>query len=470
MSGEARRDRHYELWKQESASLGRWAFGAVLFATVVLLRVIEPYVETSRTLVRDESRLTEQTKALRAEQRELANAEQLVDDIEKLYEDISDQPWRDSVEGLKRSLERLGEAYRVLEPLSLAELVELLGTSVIAPLGTEGLQIEQAAPERRRGTRRRGTRRSTRLEPLTPSTAAQFLSLGAVQGEGGSALSGRLVERVTNSAADRANTAVAEISGVIEEKVVRPLKRLVTNRGQTELGQALMPIVGQLQQGMVEWSRALLADPDWYRTADRKESVVSGLEEELRVYRTDFKGASDEARKRLRKGVRDRKSLTRKLDKEIEVLAATTERLAGVLDSGLPGWIRGVVSPAQMIQLYPPILLALGIVLIFKTSMTRRHYLAVRDQIYPDRVYRRDASLSSTWTLTHRGTSGTLFTIVVFVGLAALLWWFFVRGLDVALAWQQSELSRSQAGAFPWLAGLRLLGRWCTGAAHSRRF
>ena len=75
MSGEARRDRHYELWKQESASLGRWAFGAGLFATVVLLRVIEPYVETSRTLVRDERRLTEQTKALRAEQRELANAE-----------------------------------------------------------------------------------------------------------------------------------------------------------------------------------------------------------------------------------------------------------------------------------------------------------------------------------------------------------------------------------------------------------
>lgn len=459
MSDEARLDRHYELWQQESASVGRWVFGTLLFAVVVLLRVIGPYVETSHTLTQDRGQLSTQTTTQAAEQARLEQTERLATGVEKLYEDISRSPWQGSVDELKRDLERLGEAYRMLSVPSPAELAEALARSPRPEV--EVSQFEQVLPRRSRDSGRRG-RRSDPLEllPLTPWTAAGLLSLdaAAVGGLSPAELSALLEQRLKAAAQERADATVNEIAELVRNRVVGPLERLLGDSEQTQLGQALVPIVQRLEDGMMAWNRALLADAHWYRTVARKDSVVRGLNEELETYQRDFRRASTAARERLSASIGERKRLLRVIKAEIQALEKTTAHLAEVLDTALPEWIRGFVSPQQMIQLYPPALVLLVIVLVFKTGRARRHFLTVRDHRYPDGAYRQDAALSSTWTLVYRGVTGTLVTAVAFIGCALLLLWFFEGGTAAALEWFANHPGTGWADSRSWLERLRPVG------------
>jgi hypothetical protein len=473
VSDEARLDRHYELWKQESTSVGRWVFGVSLFAAMVLLRVIEPYIETSHSLTRDRAQLEVHTAVQSDEKGKLEETERLEARVGKLYEDISRSPWQQSVEELKRGLERLGEAYRLLADKAPAELGELLSRSP-EPTALED-DVSQLAPstERRRAdSRRRGGRRSDPLDsrPLTVSSAAELLALdaGAIDDVSSAEFSLLLERRVREVAQERAGATINEIARLVEDTVVAPLERLVGDSGQTQLRQELAPVVGKLKVDMEDWNRALLADSQWYRTVARKDSVVSGLVEQLDAYRRDFTRVATAERERLNESIGARRQVLREIRTEIKGLEETTEHLGEVLDTALPGWIRGLVSPEQMIQLYPPALLLLAGVLTFKTCTTRRHFVSVRDHLYADGAHRRDGALSSTWTLVYRGAIGTCVTAVAFVGCAALLLWLFDRGTDAALTWLANRPDAGWAGTGSWLERLRPAGwAWFVGVASA---
>lgn len=462
MSDEARFSRHYELWKQESASVGRWAFGTLLFAAVVLLRVIEPYVVTSYALTQDQDALASHSAAQADEKAKLQKTERLASGVKELYEDISRSPWLASVEELKRDLERLGEAYRMLVIQSPAELAETLAVGPEPAAGVDVSQFEPV-PERRRGdSRRRRSRPSAplALRPLTPHTAADLLSveaesIGLMTPVEFSAL---LEQRLKAVAEERADATINEIAKLVEDKVVEPLDRLVGDSKQTKLAQELVPIVRKLEDGMAEWTRALLADPEWYRTAVRKDSVVGGLEKELDEYKRDFSRVSTAELERLNESIGERKRVLHDVKAAIQSLKKTTKHLAGVLDSALPGWIRGLVSPEQMIQLYPPTLVFLAILLVYKATTARRHFVNVRNHLYPDGAHQRDAALSSTWTLVYRGATGTLVTALVFVGCAVLLLWLFDRGTDAALTWLANHPGAGWPHTGPWLERFRPIG------------
>ncbi len=96
MSNEATLERHYDLWKEESASVGRWVFGTLLFAAIVLLRVIEPYIETSQTLAQDQDRLAAHAASQSEEKATLKKTERLAKGVTRLYQGISQSPLRHS--------------------------------------------------------------------------------------------------------------------------------------------------------------------------------------------------------------------------------------------------------------------------------------------------------------------------------------------------------------------------------------
>ncbi len=462
MSNEATLERHYDLWKEESASVGRWVFGTLLFAAIVLLRVIEPYIETSQTLAQDQDRLAAHAASQSEEKATLKQTERLAKGVTRLYQGISQSPWRPWVEDLKRDLERLGEAYRLLATQSPAALADTLARSPEPAAEVDVSQVGPVPRRRRAEPRRRRSSRSDSLDmrPLTPQTAADLFSLDAeaLGLMSPAEFTALLEQRLKDFARERADATVNQIAELVENKVVEPLERLIGDSEQTQLAQALVPIVQRLKDGMADWTRALLADSEWYRTVERKDSVVRDLHKELDRYQRDFGRVSTAERERLEQSIAERRRLLRDLQAEIQALEKTTEHLAEVLDTTLPGWIRGLVTPEQMIQLFPPALVLLVSVLVFKAATARRHFVTVRDHLYPDAAYRRDAALSSTWTLVYRGMTGTMTTAVVFVGCAVLLLWFFDRGTDAALTWLANHPGAGWEDTGPWLQRLRPVG------------
>jgi uncharacterized protein YukE len=442
VSEETRLNRHYELWKQESTNVGRWVFGTLLFAAVVLLWVIEPYVPEAKEFAREERKLESSSAKQLEEKGMLDKTERLIDDVWDLYKGISGSPWQTFVDDLKRELERLGEAYRMLSDQSPTELAETLAQSPEPADDVDVSQVEQA------------------LRPLSSRAAADLLSLDAkAVGRMPPAEFALLLEqRLEEAAQKRADTTINKIAKLVENKVVGPLKELVEDSGQAELGEAFDPVFESLEEGMAKWTPALLADSDWYRTAERKDSVVRGLEKVLATYQRNFGETSNAERNRLKENIKTLAGRLQDIKAKIEMHNNEIKQLNEVLNTALPGWIRGLVSLEQVIQLYPPALVFLALVLVFKASTARHHFVTVRDHFYPDGAYWRDAALSSMWTLVYRGVTGTLVTAVTFVGCAVLLLLLFDWATDAALEWLAERPKAAWAHAEPWLMGLRPVG------------
>ena len=50
-----------------------------------------------------------------------------------------------------------------------------------------------------------------------------------------------------------------------------------------------------------------------------------------------------------------------------------------------------------------------------------------------------DAALSSLWTLTYRGRTGTFKTVAIYVGFVILMWYFYENGFIIFQKWQNTE-------------------------------
>ena len=321
-------ERHYELWKEQNKQMSRWAFGAVIFATLLLLKILAPYTNLSGRVAAQEAELRKVNADLKAIEGEREVLAKIGGRLDAVRATIDRQPWTAEKDRLILSLRELNQAHRTLSGAHPAQVLEAIREESLAPPGPIGRQI---APLPRQA------------HPL--AGAASVLQLDA--------------DRV------RAADASGAFRRLLEE----------------------------------QWGRQHLGNRAWYETIQRKMQEL------------------------------------------------------------LPDWLRGLVSPEEMLQLYPLVLLGLIALIGFKVGLVRHHYLVVREGQRLQGLALHDAAVSSLWTLVYRGVPGTVATGAVYLGGIALLWWLFEHGSGLTAAWLAGHPSTAWAATKSWLPVVRWLGR-----------
>jgi len=102
----------------------------------------------------------------------------------------------------------------------------------------------------------------------------------------------------------------------------------------------------------------------------------------------------------------------------------------------MPEWLRGLISVEQMVQLYPLIMMGLVLYTVGNGLSLTRHYLVIAQERGWSFEEASDPAYSSLWTLSYRGLTATLFTVVTYLGLIIAFWFFYEQGSDLYLGWR----------------------------------
>ena len=141
MDADTRRKRHAALWSSGTAAARRFAIAGVIFAVLLLLRVVEPYntLEGERDFELQE--LKEEQQALAIEEADLPKVEQA---LEEIQQELNAKPWNAEIASLKayfRELLRAGQTGRLPVPQdraneSIDNIVTMVNERVITKLET----------------------------------------------------------------------------------------------------------------------------------------------------------------------------------------------------------------------------------------------------------------------------------------------------------------------------------------------
>jgi hypothetical protein len=139
---------------------------------------------------------------------------------------------------------------------------------------------------------------------------------------------------------------------------------------------------------------------------------------------------------------------------------ASVEKLSEKLDTVLPSWLGNLVSPPEMIQLFPAVILVLTLCLAFQAWKVRRIYRALDATAVEEKVPLGTVADASSWTLVARGAAPTGVTLLFFVGGTLLLWFLFEQGSAIAGRFTADEdEALTQLIQPQWQASVRTIGR-----------
>jgi len=99
MNPDIRRRRHAELWESGTSSARKIGITGLIFAILMLLRVVEPYHLIERIGQKDLKALEVKREELLVQQRQLGSVETALQEIE---DELDKSPWNDEVESLKK--------------------------------------------------------------------------------------------------------------------------------------------------------------------------------------------------------------------------------------------------------------------------------------------------------------------------------------------------------------------------------
>jgi len=445
-------ERHYELWKEQNKQMSRWAFGAVIFATLLLLKILAPYTNLSGRVAAQEAELRKVNADLKAIEGEREVLAKIGGRLDAVRATIDRQPWTAEKDRLILSLRELNQAHRTLSDAHPAQVLEAIREERLAPPGPIGQQI---APLPRQA------------HPLAQAASVLQLDADRIMAADSSGTFRRLLEeqwgrRVQAEADDK----VRRIFQRVNEDFLQPLERLLREDPEAaRLLPAMPSMLARTRSDMDQWVRQHLGNRAWYETIQQKDQELSELTGFLRQRQEAFIGLVREQQKTLE----PKKSMLADRQQQVLVQAAgigrALEDLNRKMQELLPDWLRGLVSPEEMLQLYPLVLHGLIALIGFKVGLVRHHYLVVREGQRLQGLALHDAAVSSLWTLVYRGVPGTVATGAVYLGGIALLWWLFEHGSGLTAAWLAGHPSTAWAATKSWLPVVRWLGRVAFAAA-----
>jgi hypothetical protein len=445
-------ERHYELWKEYNTQVSRWAFGTALFAIFLLWKILTPYADLSNQAATQQAALTNlQGELVTIEQGRAALAN-LASRLEEVRATIERKPWMVERDRLVETLGDLDWAYRTLSSSSPIAVLEDMRQTMSEP----GSPIGQQMPLPSRDP-----------PPLARAAATLHLSTDQLTRiASANAFQRLLAEQLERRVQEEADAKVGRIVQQVNDEVIQPLERLLTHdlHPGTEL-ETVRDMVAQISTDMNRWAQQHIGNPTWYQTIQQKDRELNDLTASLRERQANF----------LRLVQRQQQTLERKqadlakTEQQIQRQAMVIEKNLGDLDARmqrvLPDWLGDLVSPEDMLQLYPLVLLVLVGVIGFKVGQIRRHYLVVRQNLGLADLSFQDPAFSSLWTLVYRGALGIAATVMVFVGGLILLWWLFESGYGLTATWLAGHPSAAWSPISDWLPAILWLGRLFFAAA-----
>ncbi len=439
-------ERHYELWKEQNRQVARWAFGTAIFATILLLKVLAPYTDFSgqvATLHAELAKVKDDLATIEVEREALAK---IGDRLEALRASIDQQPWTAEKDRLIETLRELNQAHTTLSNALPAQVSEAMREPIRSPQAPIGQQIAPPPPQ---------------PHPLARAATMLHLDADRISGvEFPGAFRRLLEEQARRRVQEEADDKVRRIVERVNENVIQPLGRLLREDPEAQRAlPAMAPMLARTRADMEQWARQHIGNRTWYETIQGKDRELRELTAFLRQRQEAFIGLVREQQKTLEPKKRDLAERQHQAQEQATGIGKALAELNAKMQKLLPEWLRDLVSPEEMLQLYPLVLLGLVGVVGFKVGLGRRHYLIVREGHRPQDLSLRDSAVSSLWTLVYRGALGTGATGAVFLGGTALLWWLFERGSGLAAAWLTGHPSAAWAVAKGWLPAIRWLGR-----------
>lgn len=436
-------ERHYELWKEQNRQLVRWAFGTVVFAVLVLLRVLTPYTQLSDRVADGQTQLAGVERELEATDVKLRALGKLGERLEAVRRSIDAQPWSEEKERLIRALRDITEAHGRLVSAPPAQILAALQDS-----GAGSADIAQQAPMPRP------------TNPLAQAATVLGLDAPRIAAAASAGTWSRFLEEGTRAKVQaEADAKVRRIFLRVDDGVLKPLEQLREDRDVAGALPEIGTVVGRTRSEMEQWVNQRLGNRGWYETIQQKDRELSELTSFLQSRQASLARAVQEQQRTLEPRRAALAEQRAGQQRRAEQIRTTLGELNVKMQKLLPEWLRDLVSPEDMLRLYPAVLLALLAVVGFKAGLIRHHYLVVRAAHRPERLSWQDTAVSSLWTLVYRGVGGTASTAGVYLVGLLLLWWLFEQGTVLTQAWSVGHAAAPWTPTGGWLVAVRWVGR-----------
>jgi len=245
-----------------------------------------------------------------------------------------------------------------------------------------------------------------------------------------------------------ADDTIKKISSLLHKNILTPLEHsvddLVTDRNSAE---QLISEVDSLNQFIENWKKEYISK-NWYRTIDRKDLTMYKLTEDLNERLYDFSNVVKRELYAVKRAKSRVDNELKQLNNKISTEADKLQELDDALQEILPEWLQGLVKIEQVIQLLPVALLgAAAFVLALGVRLTK-HYTIYAEGEKLTKDITSDPGMSTTWTLIHRGFSGSILTIMAYALFIVFTWLLFERSMALLLDWLAIE------PAIAWISNL----------------
>ncbi len=485
--------RQYELYRDRSRLTSRLAVLAVGVAALLLFKVVEPFHAISVEVAKKATAIA----SLEDARVQASLDEEKLRGVTGVYGRVTDilasEPWREIGSELENDARRLDESYSRLIDTGIDELRKALESvpdvpvmvgsaaelNAVRPRPAAFVQwVEPPKPpltpepepapaeEPVDDVFTRARQRLGKLGLPLPGRKADASSMPVIEAlelmqidparvadadsfrERDELLFERYRERIT----EEADEAVAAMVALARNSVIDPL--IVT--GERAHGRTGSDPLERFEREVTEWARPYRKGEGWYEElraepalalelASSFETVLAAIAPDIRRESVAATGDWEEARLH-----------SRELGEELG--ASIQERDALLTRGGelLPVWIGELISPSHLMQVYPAIVCFLVLLAALSAWRAREHFLRFREGITGAQEYAQLHAVSSAWTLVRRGTLGTLWTLLLFLGCTTAAWLAFERGAGLMTEW--SGLPAAQpwpfvvdlAEAMPW--------------------
>jgi hypothetical protein len=403
--------RHYELWKDRNKQIRNWMGTFLFFAVVVHYRVLIPQVEFSGQEMDLSDKQAKAKEDLAGVNGQISRLTSISASLETISHDIKQQPWNSAKEELKTTLRQLGAEYHQLKSQSVENIRGEISRSNPIHRQTEPLS------------------NTYRWKLLIDKEALQE-RINDVKNS--SFLKNHLKKRIQ----EEADKAIVRIDERVQATVIQPLETLLrTDAKASDVLNDLDTQLSHIREDMELWKNSHINNEEWHETIQTKDMQLSKLTKDLTDKQESFINIV-----KARQTLLDAKK-TKLVDQQMTLVkddqevTRDLEDIQAKLDKILPAWLRGLVLPKEIIQLYPLIIVVLVLLIGTWSLSLRRNYRVVRKHLYPQAESRRDPDLSSIWTLVYRGRAGTTSTACIYIFSLALLWYLFEGSCDLATDW-----------------------------------
>lgn len=261
-----------------------------------------------------------------------------------------------------------------------------------------------------------------------------------------------------------ANQTIIDISNLLRLEIIQQLKFISNEADARSLELShLSSEVSSLNGFDKEWESKYI-DKIWYKTLHDKSGTMEKLTNDITDRFINIKNIVDDELNIIKQ---KRMTVVAKLDKlnsQIKQEERMLESIEKELEEILHEWLQGLVSIKQVIQLLPLTLLCVALYVMSAGLVLTRHYQIYADGKALSSSVKSESSMSSVWTLIHRGRFGTILTVMVYVIFFLFAWLLFEKAIELQLAWVDIDPTQAWIetlvfwNSFLWLSRLIFVG------------